>query len=97
MYKVLFETGNDKMPQPPNPDLSAAQKALIGRWINEGARNTTNCGSNCDTTQFKFAANINVILTSNCIGCHGGTAPSGNINLSNNIEERSIIDLNLTT
>src|SRR5688572_21285354 len=58
VYEVLFETGNDKMPPPPNPDLTAAQKALIGRWINEGARNTTNCGTACDANQFKYGANI---------------------------------------
>jgi hypothetical protein len=26
IYKVLFETGNDKMPPAPNPDLTASQK-----------------------------------------------------------------------
>jgi hypothetical protein len=83
IYKVLFETGNDKMPPAPNTDLTAAQKALIGKWINEGAKNTVNCNTNCDTAKFKYGANISVIMGTYCTGCHSGTAPSGNINLSN--------------
>ena len=83
IYKVLFENGNDKMPPAPNPDLTAAQKAIIGKWINEGAVNTVNCGSGCDTAQFRYGANISLIITNNCVGCHGGTAPSANINLGN--------------
>ena len=82
VYKVLFETGNKKMPRPPNPDLTAAQKALIGKWINEGAKNTVNCGTSCDTTQFKYGANIAPLVSTYCLGCHSGGAPSGGINLS---------------
>lgn len=82
VYEVLFEDGNDKMPPPPNPDLTAAQKALIGRWINEGALNTTNCGTNCDTTNFRFSTAVSVITNTYCVGCHSGSAPSGGINLS---------------
>lgn len=83
VYKVLFETGNKKMPPLPNVDLTAQQKALIGRWINEGAKNTINCNTNCDSSQFKYAANISMIMGSYCVGCHSGGAPSAGINLSN--------------
>ena len=82
VYEVLFETGNKKMPQPPNPDLTTEQKSLIGRWINEGAKNTVNCGSVCDTTKFKYGADISLIIGTYCLGCHSGTAPSGGINMS---------------
>jgi cytochrome c553 len=83
IYRVLFETGKDKMPPLPNADLTTAQKALIAKWINEGAKNTVNCASTCDSTQFKFGANINPIITTYCTGCHsGGTAASGGIDLS---------------
>ena len=82
VYKVLFETGDKKMPRPPNPDLTAIQKALIGRWINEGAKNTVNCGTVCDSSQFKYSTNVSLILGTYCVGCHSGTAPSGGINLS---------------
>ncbi len=82
VYKVLFETGNKKMPPLPNPDLTAEQKALIGRWINEGALNTTNCGTSCDTSRFTFSADIKNILINNCTGCHGGTTPANNMNFT---------------
>jgi uncharacterized membrane protein len=88
LYRVLFETGKDKMPPAPNADLTAAQKALIGKWINEGAKNTTNCNNTCDSNQFKYGANISIIINSYCTGCHSGTAASGNIDLStyNNVK-----------
>lgn len=83
IYRVLFETGKDKMPPTPNADLTAAQKALIGKWINEGAKNTVNCNTSCDTAQFKYGANISVVINTFCTGCHSGTAASGGIDLSN--------------
>lgn len=83
VYEVLFETGNDKMPPSPNPDLTSVQKALIGRWINEGAQNTSNCGTTCDTGNFKFSTAISIITSTYCIGCHGGTTPAAGINLTN--------------
>jgi uncharacterized membrane protein len=82
VYEVLFETGDKKMPRPPNPDLTPEQKSLIGRWINEGAKNTVNCGSVCDTTKFKYSTDISLIIGTYCLGCHAGTAPSAGINLS---------------
>jgi cytochrome c553 len=82
IYEVLFETGNDRMPPLPNPDLTAAQKAIIGKWISEGAKNTTGCGVACDSSQFTFAANIKPMVQTYCVGCHGGGTPSGGINLS---------------
>ena len=82
VYKVLFETGDKKMPRPPNADLTPEQKALIGKWINEGAKNTVNCGSVCDSNQFKYSTNVSVIIGTYCLGCHSGSAPSGGINLS---------------
>ncbi len=83
LYEVLFETGSDKMPPSPNPDLTSVQKALVGKWINEGAKNTVNCGTNCDTAQFKYGANISTIMNTYCTGCHGGLAPSAGIILAN--------------
>jgi uncharacterized membrane protein len=92
IYKVLFETGNDKMPPLPNPDLTAAQKALIGKWINEGARNTTGCGVVCDSNQFRFAAEVRPILQTHCVGCHSGGTPSGSIDLSThaNVQQQAL-------
>jgi ribosomal protein S16 len=82
LYTVLFKSGDDRMPPPPNPGLTRAQSDAIGRWINEGAQNTTNCGTNCDTTVFTFSAAVNPILQNNCVGCHNASTLNGGVNLS---------------
>jgi uncharacterized membrane protein len=82
LYKSLFETGSKKMPPTPFADLTAVQKNLIARWINEGAKNTTNCVVSCDSGQFKFAANILPIFQNHCTGCHSGTIPQSGIDLT---------------
>lgn len=82
LYEVLFETGNDKMPPPGNTDLTANQKNLIATWIREGAKNTTNCNTSCDSSQFKYAANIKPILENYCTGCHSGSSPASGIDLT---------------
>lgn len=80
LYKVLFETGEDRMP--PDGPLSQAQKDSIALWINQGARNTVNCNCFCDTTQFTYASAIQPILSSNCVGCHKPGSLGGGIDLS---------------
>lgn len=82
LYKVLFETGSKKMPPLPNPDLTTDQKNLIARWINEGAKNTTNCNTSCDSNQFRFAADIQPILQNHCTGCHSGSVPPNGVDLT---------------
>ncbi|MFN0187475.1 MAG: hypothetical protein ACKVQV_02105 [Bacteroidia bacterium] len=37
----------------------------------------------CDTTEVTYASTIAPILNSSCNSCHSGSAPSGNIDLSN--------------
>lgn len=78
IYEVITETDpSDIMPQPPNAPLTAAQINLIGTWINEGAKNTSNCAGTCDSTSFKYGTDIRPILQTHCLGCHSGAAPSG--------------------
>lgn len=84
LYEVLFETGSDKMPPAGNTDLTAEQKSLIGRWIREGAQNTTNCNTSCDSNVIiiSFNTHIQPILQNNCTGCHSGISPSAGIDLT---------------
>lgn len=77
VYEVLVKSGNDRMPQPPENPLSSTQINIIARWINEGARNTVNCSSACDSTQFTYTARVKPILQTHCLGCHSGAAASG--------------------
>jgi mono/diheme cytochrome c family protein len=83
-WKVIITTDNDdRMPPPPAAPLSKAQKDSIYKWIVQGAQNTTNCASaGCDLTQFSYNAIVKPILQNNCNGCHGATAPSAGLNLT---------------
>lgn len=80
LYKVLFETGEDRMP--PDGSLTKAQKDSIALWINQGAANTTDCNCYCDPAQFAYSTEIKPILDRSCVGCHKPGALSGNIDLS---------------
>lgn len=77
IYEVLVDNGNDRMPQAPNSPLTAAQISLIATWINEGARNTTNCSAACDSSLFTYSGKVKPILQTHCLGCHSGAAASG--------------------
>ncbi len=79
LYKVLVETGDDRMPEPPNPPLSSEQINLIKKWIEQGARNTA-CNENygnCDTSGVTYANFIAPLLSSHCTGCHSAINPQG--------------------
>ena len=79
LYETITEDKVSKrMPKYPNPPLSAQQISMIRRWIEMGAPNTKNCGSNtgCDSNQFTFASVIRPILNNNCVGCHNNTLRS---------------------
>lgn len=82
LYTVLFASGEDRMPPPGSAQMTDAQKTTIGIWINQGAKNTTNCGAACDENAFAYNANIKPIMNTYCVGCHGSVNPSKGIDLS---------------
>jgi uncharacterized membrane protein len=78
IYEVLIDNDpSDRMPQAPNAPLTMAQINTIATWINEGARNTTNCAAICDSSQFAYSLGVKPILQTYCLGCHAGTAVAG--------------------
>ncbi|MFN4892407.1 MAG: hypothetical protein ACK5G0_01420 [Bacteroidota bacterium] len=81
LYKVIIRTDNERMPPPPRPTFTTAQKALIQKWINQGARNNS-CLNRCNSTVFTYSGAVRPTLESKCIGCHSGVVPSGAVNLS---------------
>ncbi len=82
LYEVLFAGGEDRMPPSPYASLTQAQKDSIKLWINQGAKNTTDCNCYCDPAQFTFAAIIEPIIVANCKGCHKPGTLGGNVDLS---------------
>jgi hypothetical protein len=47
----------------------------------------------CDLIQITFSSTVNSILINNgCIGCHGGTFPSGNISLQGYTQVKRKVD-----
>lgn len=82
-YRVLTENGDERMPPPPDAALSAAEIALIGKWITQGAQNLT-CvdGPTCDTAAVSYVNFVLPLLQTNCIGCHGDHNPGGGILLN---------------
>ncbi len=84
MYEVLFESGDEKMPPSPRPSLTGAQKAIIKKWISQGAKEYF-CDANigCDSTNTSYANDIVPILTNSCTGCHSGSSPTAGVSLDN--------------
>lgn len=81
LYKVIIKTNGDRMPPPPMPPLTAAQKALIQKWINQGAKNNSCIGA-CDTTVFTYSGAVKPIMDAKCAGCHNPANLGGNIDVS---------------
>ncbi len=78
LFEVLID---GEMPPAPANLLSSEQIALIGDWINQGAKNN-NC-DDCDTTNTSFMVAIYPIIQTHCEGCHSGSTPQGGISITN--------------
>ena len=82
LYRVITGGGESKMPPSGSPPLTTAEIDSIGKWIGYGALNE-NCGEVCDTINpVTFSGTIFPIIQTSCLGCHSGTAPSGNVLLA---------------
>lgn len=85
LFEVITESDEDKrMPPPPNLRLTAEQITLLSKWILQGAKDLTcdEMAGVCDTTAVSYAGFIAPVLATYCVGCHSGSAPSGNILLN---------------
>ncbi len=82
-WRVIIDTKpEERMPPPPAPPITTAQKDSIYKWIVQGAMNTTNCASACDPLQFSYGLTIRSIINNNCAGCHDASTASGGLNLT---------------
>ncbi len=83
LYRVLSETGEDRMPPSPRDPLTSGQKELIKKWIADGALNSDCPDASCDTTgEILFADQVFPVLELACVGCHNSNSSSGGVNLS---------------
>jgi mono/diheme cytochrome c family protein len=80
LYKIIIRTDNERMPPPPQPAFTSAQKDLVYKWILQGARN--NACNACDTAAFTYAAVIGPLVNTYCKGCHNPSSLGGGIDLS---------------
>lgn len=94
MWEKINETDPDKiMPPPPNQPLNSTQKAIIRKWIEQGALDLT-CDADCDTVNVTFSGTIwPNIIQKHCLGCHSGAGASGGIHLENydNVKTQAMI------
>ncbi|MBK7335796.1 MAG: c-type cytochrome [Saprospirales bacterium] len=90
LYKVLSESGDELMPPPPASSLTAAQKALILKWIQHGAQNLS-CDE-CNTDNVTFAGIIGPLVQTKCAGCHGNNNPGGGVKLLSYNEIKTTAD-----
>lgn len=87
-FQYMIKTGGNVMPPPPYSRLDQATLNKIAQWIEEGARNTTQCadtttGGNtnptCDLSAVTYSGTVAPLMQLYCNGCHSGTAAAHNI------------------
>ncbi|HXU27028.1 MAG TPA: cytochrome c, partial [Bacteroidia bacterium] len=81
MYTEI-KGSNPSMPPRGYTALTDQEIFMIKAWISMGALNQSNC-TVCDTTQFKFTADIQPIMNTYCVGCHSTSNAGGGADLSN--------------
>jgi mono/diheme cytochrome c family protein len=91
--KYFREITKGEMPPKNSPQLSSAQVAVIQKWINQGAKNTT-CINACDTSKYTYTNAIQSLLATNCNGCHGSMPGSGGVYLGTLTAAKNYITAN---
>ena len=76
-----IDGSNPSMPPRSYAPLTDQEIFMIKAWISMGALNQSNC-TVCDTTLFKYTADIQPIMNSWCVGCHNTSNTGGGYNLS---------------
>ena len=81
LYKEVIKTGSNRMPPPPMPAFTTAQKTMLQKWINQGAKNNA-CAGRCDTATFTYSGAIKPLMDAKCAGCHNPGNLGGGIDVS---------------
>ncbi len=84
MYKVLNESGDDRMPPAPMAEFTFEEKEIIRKWIAEGALNSNCPTTTCDTINaISYSETVWPAINRSCVGCHNSSQSSGGVDLSN--------------
>ncbi len=87
-WYITLGTGDKHMPPSGYNQLTAEQKAIILKWMDQGKKDLY-CDE-CDTTNITFTSTIYPLMVTNCKGCHTGTSPGGNISLNTYTDIKTI-------
>lgn len=83
MKYINLTSGKKMMPPLPQPRMDTASKALLNKWIKEGAKNRICTPTICDTTNVKYSTHIVPVINTYCKGCHNSSKSDGGVNLDN--------------
>ena len=91
--RVLYAL--DLIPMPPlfNLPLLDRTKQTFVRWVQEGAENTA-CDARCDTSTYKYIADIAPMMRKYCSGCHYGNYASAGIYTNTYLKVKALVDSN---
>lgn len=82
LIEVVTENDpDDIMPPAPHEPLTPEQIQLLVTWIEQGAQDN-GCVGGCDTLNVTYSSSIAPLLANSCTGCHSGSSPQGNIDLT---------------
>lgn len=95
IYKMIGEEDDPRKRMPLNqPQLSQTQLFTIRKWILEGAQNTTNCSTGCNTNVFTYSGAVKSIIETYCKGCHSEPATATKPNFSDYQGVKAVAQLN---
>jgi cytochrome c5 len=90
VYRAVNGQTEEFMPPPPKPALTAAQKDLMKKWIEDGALNSDCPNANCDTTgTISFVSQVKPIIDNYCVSCHNSSTTSGGVNLNGHAQVKA--------
>ena len=93
LWEAITETDPDKMMPPPGyPQLTPAEKELIKKWIQQGAKETDCAGNVCDTAAIPSFAEANAIIQAQCVGCHANPYGNGNVTLDSYLGIKNAVE-----
>ena len=95
LWEAITETDPDKMMPPSGyPQLTPAEKELIKKWIQQGAKETDCAGNVCDTAAIPSFAEANAIIQAQCVGCHANPYGNGNVTLDSYLGIKNAVENN---